>query len=211
MRTTEPGAVDPSLPFPHQPALDHARKIAAWVSRALSFAPRVRRGTPALALHNQVIEHHLGIVTLGDGHLFGPMLALVRPAVDRHVRALWVERLPRPAIESVLTGPDTPDTETLLRLLRKASRLGEGAALLEGWARSRLYHYPALTPSDAHAGAALAANMHLVPTLPDVVDGLTVSTGLALLSTMRMAQLLGDAGTEQAARFRFGVMAGIGG
>jgi len=64
--------------------------------------------------------------------------------------------------------------------------------------------------SGEDAGAGGAATVHLVPTLDDVVDGLNFSTGLALLSTMRMAQLTGDAGTEQSARFRFGVMAGIG-
>lgn len=210
MRTIDPGAASQPPPLPHQPALDHARKIAMWVARALPAPPQARRSTRALALHNQVIEHHLGIVTVAEAHLFGPMLSLVRPTVDRHLRALWVERLSGPAIESFLTGPDTPDIDTLLRLLRKASRLGEGDALLAAWERSPLYHHPALAVSAEHAGPSLAANMHLVPTLQDVVDGLTFSTGLALLSTMRMAQLMGDAGTEQSARFRFGVMAGIG-
>lgn len=146
-----------------------------------------------------------------EGHLFAPMLSLLRPTVDRHLRALWVERLTGPAIESFLTGPDTPDIDTLLRLLRKASRLGESDALLAAWERSALFHHPALTASVEGTEAGRTANMHLVPTLPDVVDGLNFSTGLALLSTMRMAQLMGDAGTEQSARFRFGVMAGIGG
>jgi hypothetical protein len=210
MRTPDPGSVGHAPPLPHQPALDHARKIALWVGRALSMPPQVRRSTPALALHNQVIEHHMGIVAVADVHLFGPMLSLVRPTVDRHVRALWVERLTGPAIDSFLAGPDTPDVETLLRMLRKSSRLGEGDALLAAWERSRLFHHPALVAPDGDAPTGLAANMHLVPTLPDVIDGLTFSTGLALLSTMRMAQLMGDAGTEQSARFRFGVMAGIG-
>lgn len=181
-----------------------------WIARALPGPPRVRRSTPALALHNQVIEHHLGIVTVAEGHLFGPMLSLVRPTVDRHLRALWVERLSGRAIERFVTGPDTPDTQTLLRLLRKTSRLGESDALLAAWERSALFHHPELTATSEDARAGRTANMHLVPTLHDVVDGLTFSTGLALLSTMRMAQLMGDAGTEQSARFRFGVMAGIG-
>ena len=210
MRTPDAAAVGHAPPMPHQPALDHARKIATWVARALSAPPRVRRGTPALALHNQVIEHHLGIVTLAEGHLFGPMLTLLRPTVDRHLRALWVERLAGAAIGSFLAGPDTPDVDTLLRLLRKASRLGESDALLGAWERSPLFHHPALASSADEAEAARAANMHLLPTLPDVIDALNFSTGLALLSTMRMAQLMGDAGTEQAARFRFGVMAGVG-
>lgn len=211
MRTNDPGAVGHTLPLPHQPALDHARKIALWVGRALPAPPQVRRSTPALALHNQVIEHHLGIVAVAEGHLFGPMLSLVRPTVDRHLRALWVERLSGTAIVSFLTEPDTPDIDTLLRLLRKASRLGESDALLAAWERSPLFHHPALIAFGEDAEAGRAANMHLVPTLDDVVDGLNFSTGLALLSTMRMAQLMGDAGTEQSARFRFGVMAGIGG
>jgi hypothetical protein len=210
MRTTDSGAVGHAPPLPHQPALDHARKIALWVGRALSVPPQVRRGTPALALHNQVIEHHLGIVAVAEAHLFAPMLSLVRPTVDRHLRALWVERLAGPGAESFLTGPDTPDIEALLRLLRKASRLGESEALLAAWERSPLFHHPAPAASFDGPGGSAAANMHLVPTLPDVVDGLTFSTGLALLSTIRMAHLMGDAGTEQSARFRFGVMAGIG-
>lgn len=211
MRTTDPGADGQTPPLPHRPALNHARKIAMWMARALPVPPRVRRGTPALALHNQVIEHHLGIVTVAEAHLFGPMLSLVRPTVDRHLRALWVERLSGTAIESFLTGADTPDVDTLLRLLRKASRLGESDALLAAWERSPLFHHPALMASGEHAGTGRAATMHLVPTLDDVVDGLNFSTGLALLSTMRMAQLMGDTGTEQSARFRFGVMAGVGG
>lgn len=210
MRTTDPGAAGHTPPLPHQPALDHARKIALWVGRALSVPPQVRRSTPALALHHQVVEHHMGIVALAEAHLFAPMLSLVRPTVDRHLRALWVERLSGTATESFLTGPDTPDIETLLRLLRKAKRLGESDALLTAWERSPLYHHPALIASDEHAGAGRAANVHLVPTLNDVVDGLNFSTGLALLSAMRIAQFMGDAGTEQSARFRFGVMAGIG-
>lgn len=211
MRTIDPGAVSRTPPLPHQPALDHASKIAMWVARALPVPPQVRRGTPALALHNQVIEHHWGIITLAERHLFGPMLSLVRPLVDRHLRALWVERLPATAVESFLRGPDTPDTDTLLRLLRKTSRLGEGEALLAAWERSPLYHHPALTAPAEDDGAGRAANTHLAPTLVEVVDGLNFSTGLQLLSTMRMAQLMGDAGTEQSARFRFGVMPGIGG
>lgn len=210
MRTPDPGVVGQTPALPHKPALDHARKIAMWIARALPLPPQVRRSTPALALHNQVIEHHLGIVTVAEAHLFGPMLSLVRPTVDRHLRALWVERLSGTAIERFLSGPDTPDIDTLLRLLRKASRLGEGDALLAAWERSTLFHHPALADSGQDAGAGRAANMHLVPMLPDVVDGLTFSTGLALLSTMRMAHLLDDAGTEQSARFRFGVMAGLG-
>ncbi|TCZ89093.1 hypothetical protein [Lysobacter sp. N42] len=210
MRTTDPGAVGHAPPLPHQPALDHARKIALWVGRALPVPPQVRRSRPALALHHQVIEHHMGVVALAEAHLFAPMLSLVRPMVDRHLRALWVERLSVTAIESFLTGPDTPDIEALLRLLRKASRLGESDALLAAWERSPLFHHPALMASGEDAGAGRAATVHLVPTLDDVVDGLNFSTGLALLSTMRMAQLTGDAGTEQSARFRFGVMPGIG-
>ncbi|MFZ5656499.1 MAG: hypothetical protein ACOY37_05500 [Pseudomonadota bacterium] len=210
MRTTDPGAAGHTPPLPHQPALDHARKIALWVGRALSVPPQVRRSTPALGLHHQVIEHHMGIVALAEAHLFAPMLSLVRPMVDRHLRALWVERLSAAAIESFLAGPDMPDIETLLRLLRKASRLGESDDLLAAWERSPLFHHPALAASGEDAAAGRAAKMHPVPTLPEVVDGLNFSTGLALLSTMRMAQLMGDAGTEQSARFRFGVMAGIG-
>ncbi|GAB2514701.1 hypothetical protein [Lysobacter humi (ex Lee et al. 2017)] len=209
MRTTDPAAAGPTPTLPHQPALDHARKIAMWVARALPAAPQARRGTPALALHNQVIEHHLGLVTLAEGHLFGPMLSLLRPTVDRHLRALWVERLSGDAVERFLFGPDAPDVDTLLRLLRKASRLGEGEALLAAWERSPLFHHPALVVPGADAGVRQDAPMHLLPTLDDVVNGLTFGTGLALLSAMRMAQTLGDSGTEQSARFRFGVMAGI--
>lgn len=211
MRMIDPGTVGQPRPLPHQPALEHARKVALWVGRALSVPPQVRRSTPALALHNQVIEHHLGIVAVAEVHLFAPMLSLVRPTVDRHLRALWVERLSGTAVERFLAGPDAPDIETLLRLLRKASRLGESDALLAAWERSALFHHPALAASGEEAAASRAANPHLMPTLDHVVDGLTFSTGLALLSTMRMAQLLGDTGTEQSARFRFGVMAGIGG
>ena len=210
MRTSDPGAVGHAPRLPHQPALEHARKIAVWVGRALPAAAKVRRGTPVLALHNQVIEHHLGIVALAEQHLFGPMLSLLRPTVDRHLRALWVERLSGPAIDDFLTGPDTPDLETLLRLLRKASRLGDGQALLAAWERSPLFHYPALPASAEPVAPRRAEGMHLVRTLDEVVDGLNFGTGLALLSTMRMAQLMGDAGTEQSARFRYGVMAGVG-
>lgn len=124
--------------------------------------------------------------------------------------ALWVERLSGAAIASFLAGPDTPDIDTLLRLLRKASRLGESDALLAAWERSPLFHHPAPAASGEDAGAGHDATVHFMPTLDEVVDALTFSTGLALLSTMRMAQLMGDAGTEQSARFRFGVMAGIG-
>lgn len=210
MSTSDPGAAGHTPRPSHQPALDHARKIAMWVARTLAVPAKVRRSTPALALHNQVIEHHLGIVALGEQHLFGPMLSLVRPAVDRHLRALWVERLSAAAIDDVLTGPDTPDTETLLRLLRKASRLGEGEAMLAAWERSPLFHHPALAASGELAAARRTEGMHLVPTLDEVVDALNFGTGLALLSTVRMAQLMGDARTEQSARFRFGVMAGVG-
>lgn len=207
MRTTDPGAAGATPPLPHQPALDHARKIAMWLGRALPASPQARRSTPALALHNQVVEHHLGIVTVAEVHLFGPMLSLLRPAVDRHLRALWVERLSGAALASFLAGPDTPDIDTLLR---KASRLGESDALLAAWERSPLFHHPAPAASGEDAGAGHDATVHFMPTLDEVVDALTFSTGLALLSTMRMAQLMGDAGTEQSARFRFGVMAGIG-
>ncbi|GHA72117.1 hypothetical protein GCM10007067_05730 [Lysobacter bugurensis] len=210
MRKTDPGAVSHTPPQPHQPALDHARKIAAWVLRALSVPSHARRSTPALALHDQVIEHQAAIVTLSERPLFGPMLSLVRPTVDRHLRALWVERLSGGAIDRFLTGPDTPDTETLLRLLRKASRLGESEALLTAWEHSPLYDHPALVVSAEHAGASRAGDMKFVPTLHDVIDGLNFSAGLSLLSTMRMAQLTGDSGAEQSARFRFGVMAGVG-
>ncbi|MFC0679333.1 hypothetical protein ACFFGH_15975 [Lysobacter korlensis] len=157
-----------------------------------------------------MIEHHVAIVTLSERQIFGPMLSLVRPTVDRHLRALWVERVSGEAIDRVLTGPDTPDAETLLRLLRKASRLGEGEALLEVLERSPLYGHPALAGSAEHARARRAADMKFVPTLHDVIDGLNFSAGLALLSTMRMAQSTGDGGAEQSARFRFGVMAGVG-
>ena len=194
----------------YQPALDHARKIAMWVARALAVPPQVRRSTPALALHNQVIEHQLGIVLLTDQHVFGPMLSLMRPAVDRYLRALWVERLSGAAIDQFLTDPDTPDVETLLRLLRKAARLGEAEALLAAWERSPLFHHPALAASADRTGSSRPEGMYLVPTLDEVVDGLNFGIGLALLSTMRMAQMMGDAATEQSARFRFGVMAGVG-
>lgn len=210
MRTTDPATVSHGAPPPHQAALDHARKIGAWVVRALSMPPQARRATPALALHDQVVEHHVGVVTLAERQAFGPMLSLLRPMVDRYVRGLWVERLTADAALRFQTGADTPDIESLLRVLRKARRLGEAEALLTAWERSPLYHHPALAEAADADVARRNANLQSLPTLDDVVDALNFSTGLALLSTMRMAQLSGDGAVEQSARFRLGVMAGIG-
>lgn len=210
MRTTEPPGISHAPPLPHQPALDHARKVGAWVVRVLEIPPSARRSTAAMALHDQVIEHHVAIVTLAERQVFGAMLSLLRPMVDRHVRALWIERLTGDAIVRFLTGPDTPDIESLLRLMRKTARLGDADALLAAWEGSALYSHPALTRSADGDGGRIDSTPQYVPTLDNVVDTLNFSTGLALLSTMRMAQLVGDGGAEQGARFRLGVMAGIG-
>lgn len=210
MRTTENGTVSRDPPRPHQPALDHARKIGAWAIRALAMPPEERRRTPALALHDHVVEYHVAVVTLAERQVFGAMQALLRPMVDRHLRALWVERLTPDAAARFLSGPDTAETDTLLRMLRKSSRLGDADALLSAWERSPLYHHPAYVQAGEGDIARQNANLQHVPTLDDVVDALNFSTGLALLSTMRMAQLADDGGAEQSARFRLGVMAGVG-
>ena len=210
MRTTDPGAVSHAPPRPHQAALDHARKIGAWVVRALPISPQERRATPALALHDQVVEHHVGMVTLAERHLFGAMQSLLRPMVERHLRALWVERLSVDAAARFLTSADTADAESLLRMLRKASRLDDAATLLDAWQRSALYRHPGYVEAAEGDIARRHSNLHHVPTLDDVVDTLNFSTGLALLSTTRMARLVGDRAAEQSARFRLGVMTGIG-
>jgi len=68
MTTTEPAPPKRPLspPPPHQPALDHARKVGAWAVRSLALEEGRRRGSAAMAMHDQVVEHHVAMVTLGE-------------------------------------------------------------------------------------------------------------------------------------------------
>lgn len=210
MTTTEPTLPQrPLTPhLPHQPALDHARKVGAWAVRALGLDEAHRRGSAAMAMHDQVVEHHVALVTLAERNLFGPMLTLLRPMVDRHLRGLWIARSPTPAtVERMLCSHDAPDTGALLHLLRKTGRLGEAEGVLRAWEASPLYVFPVRIASDDPA--RVIADTRFLPTLGDVVDALTFSSALALLSVLRMAELQDDWAVAQSARFRLSVMAGL--
>lgn len=204
MTTTDaPRTIKP--PPPHHPALDHARKVGTWAVRALALDDAQRRATAGLAMHDQVLEHHVAIVALGERNLFGPMLTLLRPMVDRYLRGLWIARSPTPAtVTRMLASHDAPDTATLLHLLRKTRRLGDADAMLRSWEDSPLYVFPIRIASDDPARAA--ADGQFVPTLGDVVDGLNYASALTLLSVLRMAEMQDDWSVAQSARWRLSVM-----
>lgn len=207
MTTTEPAPPRraPLAQPPHLPALEHARKVGAWAVRALSLDEARRRGSAAMAMHDQVLEHHVAVVTLGERNLFGPMLTLLRPMVDRHLRGLWIARSPTPGtVERMLGSDDVPDTTALLHLLRKTGRLGDAEAVLGAWEASPLHVFPVRIASTDPARAI--ADAQFVPTLGDVVDGLEFSSALALLSVLRMAELQDDWAVAQSARWRLSVM-----
>lgn len=189
---------------PHGPALEQAKKTSAWILRSLRDFDGDRRSTAVMAMHDQVIEHHVGLVALAEHRIFGPAVALLRPIVEGFLRGVWLERLSTPDAIARFLGSEAPlDADAMLRVLRRTGRLGDAEPLLAAWEASPLHKHPFLSPERLLATPAAGhADSRFVPGLDEVVDALVFSTGIALLSTIRIATIGGNPGLIQAARFR---------
>lgn len=192
----------------HRPALEQARKVSGWILRSFRSFDGDRRGTALLAMHDQVIEHHVGLVTLVEQRMFGPALALVRPMIETYLRGVWLEKLSTPAaITRFLASDEPPDAEAMLRVLRKSNRVPDAEPVLAAWEASPLHRYPLLSPErmllTPEAGQP---DSRFVPGLDEVIDALVLGTSVALLSTMKVALLGGNPGLIQAARFRLDLL-----
>lgn len=159
-------------------------------------------------MHDQVIEHHVGLITLCEQRIFGPAFALVRPMVEAYLRGIWLERLSTPtAIARFLASDEPPDADSMLRVLRKANRVPDADPVLAAWEASPLHRHPFLSAERMlHAPAAGQLDSRFVPGLDEVIDALVLGSSVALLSTMKVAVLGGNPGLAQAARFRLDLL-----
>lgn len=196
-----------SDPF-HRPALEQAQKVLGWILRSLRSFQGDRRGTAVLAMHDQVIEHEVGLVILAEQRIFGSAVALVRPMVETYLRGVWLERLTTPAtIARFLASDEPPDADAMLRVLRKANRVTDAEPVLAAWEASPLHRHPFLSPERlALTPIEGQPDSRFVPGLDEVNDALVLGTSVALLSTMKVAVLGGNPGLIQAARFRLDAM-----
>lgn len=204
-----PPPEDPHLPAygrepPHGSSLEQAKRAAGWILKSLREFAGDRRGTAVMAMYDQVLEHHVGLVVLAEHRIFGPAVALLRPMVEGYLRGVWLERLGTPAAIARFLGSDEPlDADALLRVLRKANRLGEADAMLADWEASPLHRHPLLSPQRLAATPIPGQlDSRFIPGLDEVLDALVIGTGIALLTTIRIGVNGGNPGLVQAARFR---------
>ncbi len=194
---------------PHGPSLEQAKRAAGWILKSLRDFQGDRRGSAVMAMYDQVLEHHVGMVVLAEHRIFGPAVALLRPMVEGYLRGVWLERLSTPAAIARFLGSDEPlDADALLRVLRKANRLGDADTTLADWEASSLYRHPFLPPQRLAATPARGQlDSRFIPGLDEVIDALVIGTGIALLATIRIGVNSGHPGLVQAARFRLDAMA----
>lgn len=191
----------------HRPALEQAKRVSAWILRNFRSFQGDRRGTALLAMHDQVIEHHVGLVILAEQRIFGSAVALLRPMVECYLRGLWVERMSTPAIARFLASEEPPDADAMLRVLRKAGRLGDAEPVLVAWEQSPLHRHPFLSAERMLATPRSGElDRRFVPGLDEVIDALDLGTAIALLATMKVATIGGNPGVVQAARFRLALI-----
>lgn len=204
-----PQAAAADGPPAHAQSLGQAKKASAWILKNVPQVGGDRRGSAVMAMHDQVLEHHVGLVALADHGIFGPAIALLRPIVEGYLRGVWLERLSTPeAVARFLGSEAQMDAAAMLHVLRRADRLGDAAALLAAWEASPLHKHPFMAPERLLAlPAAGQPDTRFVPRLDEVVDTLVIGTGIALLSTMKIAVIGGDPGLLQAARFRLEALA----
>jgi hypothetical protein len=200
----DPPDLDHARGFPHGPSLEHAKRVAAWILKSLRVFDGDRRGTAVLAMHDQVLEHHVGMVVLAEHRIFGPAVAVLRPMVETYLRGVWLERLTTPEATARFLASEEPlDADALLRVLRKAKRLHDAGPVLAAWEASPLHRHPLLPPQRL---AALPApgelDSRFIPGLDEVIDALVLGTSVALLSTIKIGVHAGNPGLVQAARFR---------
>jgi hypothetical protein len=197
------GTTDPL----HRPALEQAKRVSAWILRNLRSFQGDRRGTAPLAMHDQVIEHHVGLVILAEQRIFGSAIALLRPMIECYLRGLWLERMTAPAIDRFLASDEPPDADAMVRVLRKAGRLRDAEPVLAAWERSPLHRHPFLSSERMMATPRVGElDSRFVPGLDEVIDALDLGTAIALLATMKVATIGGNPGVVQAARFRLALI-----
>lgn len=196
--------------LPHRHSLDQARKASAWILRNLRDFEGDRRGTPVMAMHDQVLEYHVGLVALAEHGIFGPAVVLLRPMVEGYLRGVWLEGLASPAAVARFLASEEPlDADAMLRVLRKANRLADAGPWLLAWEASPLHRHPLLSLERmAATPAAGQLDSRFMPDFVEVIDALLLGTGIALLSTMKIATLGGNPGLLQAARFRLAALSG---
>lgn len=200
----KPPALSIASEPPQSPSLEQAKKASAWILRSFREFDGDRRATAVMAMHDQVLEHHVGLVALAEHRVFGPAIALLRPMIEGYLRGVWLERLTTPEAIARFLGSEAPlDADAMLRVLRKTNRLGDAEPLLAAWEASPLHKHPFMAPERLLAAPASGQlDSRFVPGLDEVIDALVLSTGIALLSTMKIAALGGNPGLLQAARFR---------
>lgn len=193
----------------HARSLEQAKKASAWILKNVPQVRVDRRGSAVMAMHDQVLEHHVGLVALAEHGIFGPAIALLRPIVEGYLRGVWLERLSTPeAVARFLGSEAQMDAAAMLHVLHRTDRLGDAAPLLAAWEASPLHKHPFLAPELLLALPAEGQlDTRFVPRLDEVIDTLVIGTGIALLSTMKIAVIGGEPGLLQAARFRLQALA----
>lgn len=92
----------------------------------ISF-PTTNRALVSVSLHHLCIEHHTGIHTLADHHVFGSAFALFRPQFEAYVRGAWYHLCaPETGASDFLRGAEPPRMDTMIQQLERTEAFDEG-------------------------------------------------------------------------------------